>query len=84
MGVRGAAIRILNGGTWGCALISAGVFIWTSMRPSLTLIMALLTLNGVALLAFVLTDILALIFGSMAAMGLIGGVYMIVRRSFLQ
>ena len=54
------------------------------MRPSLTLIMALLTLDGVALLAFVLTDIPALIFGSMAAMGLIGGVYMIVMRSFLQ
>ena len=65
------------------ALLSAGLFIWTSMRPSLTLIMALLTLDGVALLAFVLTDILALIFGSMAAMGLIGGVYMIVMRSFL-
>ena len=66
------------------ALLSAGLFIWTSMRPSLTLIMALLTLDGVALLAFVLTDIPALIFGSMAAMGLIGGVYMIVMRSFLQ
>ncbi len=66
------------------ALLSAGLFIWTSMRPSLTLIMALLTLDGVALLAFVLTDISALIFGSMAAMGLIGGVYMIVMRSFLQ
>ena len=66
------------------ALLSAGLFIWTSMRPSLTLIMALLTLDGVALLAFVITDILALIFGSMAAMGLIGGVYMIVMRSFLQ
>ena len=66
------------------ALLSAGLFIWTSMRPSLTLIMALLTLDGVALLAFVLTDITALIFGSMAAMGLIGGVYMIVMRSFLQ
>ena len=66
------------------ALLSAGLFIWTSMRPSLTLIMALLTLNGVALLAFVLTDIPSLIFGSMAAMGLIGGVYMIVMRSFLQ
>ena len=65
------------------ALLSAGLFIWTSMRPSLTLIMALLTLDGVALLAFVLTDIPALIFGSMAAMGLIGGVYMIVMRSFL-
>ena len=38
----------------------------------------------VALLPFVLTDIPALIFGSMAAMGLIGGVYMIVMRSFLQ
>lgn len=66
------------------ALLSAGLCIWTSMRPSLTLIMALLTLDGVALLAFVLTDIPALIFGSMAAMGLIGGVYMIVMRSFLQ
>ena len=66
------------------ALLSAGLFIWTSMRPSLTLIMALLTLDGVALLAFVITDIPALIFGSMAAMGLIGGVYMIVMRSFLQ
>lgn len=66
------------------ALLSAGLFIWTSMRPSLTLIMALLTLDGFALLAFVLTDIPALIFGSMAAMGLIGGVYMIVMRSFLQ
>lgn len=66
------------------ALLSAGLFIWTSMWPSLTLIMALLTLDGVALLAFVLTDIPALIFGSMAAMGLIGGVYMIVMRSFLQ
>ena len=66
------------------ALLSAGLFIWTSMRASLTLIMALLTLDGVALLAFVLTDIPALIFGSMAAMGLIGGVYMIVMRSFLQ
>ena len=66
------------------ALLSTGLFIWTSMRPSLTLIMALLTLDGVALLAFVLTDIPALIFGSMAAMGLIGGVYMIVMRSFLQ
>ena len=66
------------------ALLSAGLFIWTSMRPSLTLIMALLTLDGVALLAFVLTDIPSLIFGSMAAMGLIGGVYMIVMRSFLQ
>ncbi|MDB2421414.1 MFS transporter [Paracoccaceae bacterium] len=66
------------------ALLSAGLFIWTSMRPSLTLIMALLTLDGVALLAFVLMDIPALIFGSMAAMGLIGGVYMIVMRSFLQ
>ena len=66
------------------ARLSAGLFIWTSMRPSLTLIMALLTLDGVALLAFVLTDIPALIFGSMAAMGLIGGVYMIVMRSFLQ
>ena len=65
------------------ALLSAGLFIWTSMRPSLTLTMALLTLDGVALLAFVLTDIPALIFGSMAAMGLIGGVYMIVMRSFL-
>ena len=54
------------------ALLSAGLFIWTSMRPSLTL------------MAFVLTDIPALIFGSMAAMGLIGGVYMIVMRSFLQ
>ena len=66
------------------ALLSTGLFIWTSMRPSLTLIMALLTLDGVALLAFVITDIPALIFGSMAAMGLIGGVYMIVMRSFLQ
>ena len=66
------------------ALLSAGLFIWTSMRPSLTLIMALLTFDGVALLAFVITDIPALIFGSMAAMGLIGGVYMIVMRSFLQ
>ena len=66
------------------ALLSAGLFIWTSMRPSLTLIMALLTLDGVAFLAFVLTDIPSLIFGSMAAMGLIGGVYMIVMRSFLQ
>ena len=66
------------------ALLSAGLCIWTSMRPSLTLIMALLTLDGVALLAFVITDIPALIFGSMAAMGLIGGVYMIVMRSFLQ
>ena len=66
------------------ALLSAGLFIWTSMRPSLTLIMALLTLDGVALLAFVLTDIPSLIFGSMSAMGLIGGVYMIVMRSFLQ
>ena len=66
------------------ALLSAGLFIWTSMRPSLTLIMALLTLDVVALLAFVLKDIPALIFGSMAAMGLIGGVYMIVMRSFLQ
>ena len=66
------------------ALLSAGLFIWTSMRPSLTLIMALLTLDGVALLAFVITDIPALIFGSMAAMGLIGGVYMIVMRSVLQ
>ena len=66
------------------ALLSAGLFIWTSMRPSLTLIMALLTPDGVALLAFVLTDIPSLIFGSMAAMGLIGGVYMIVMRSFLQ
>ena len=66
------------------ALLSAGLLIWTSMGPSLTLIMALLTLDGVALLAFVLTDITALIFGSMAAMGLIGGVYMIVMRSFLQ
>ena len=66
------------------ALLSAGLFIWTSMRPSLTLIMTLLTLDGVALLAFVITDIPALIFGSMAAMGLIGGVYMIVMRSFLQ
>ena len=65
------------------ALLSAGLFIWTSMRPSLTLIMALLTLDGVALLAFVLTDIPSLIFRSMAAMGLIGGVYMIVMRSFL-
>ena len=66
------------------ALLSAGLFIWTSMRPSLTLIMALLILDGVALLAFVHTDIPSLIFGSMAAMGLIGGVYMIVMRSFLQ
>ena len=66
------------------ALLSTGLFIWTSMRPSLTLIMALLTFDGVALLAFVITDIPALIFGSMAAMGLIGGVYMIVMRSFLQ
>ena len=66
------------------ALLSAGLCIWTSMRPSLTLIMALLTLDGVALLAFVLTDIPSLIFGSMSAMGLIGGVYMIVMRSFLQ
>ena len=66
------------------ALLTVGLLTWTSMRPSLTLIMALLTLDGVALLAFVLTDIPALIFGSMAAMGLIGGVYMIVMRSFLQ
>ena len=44
------------------ALLSAGLFIWTSMRPSLTLIMALLTFDGVALLAFVITDIPALIF----------------------
>jgi hypothetical protein len=66
------------------ALLSAGLFIWTSMRLSLTLIMALLILDGVALLPFVLTDIPALIFGFMAAMDLIGGVYMIVMRSFLQ
>lgn len=64
------------------ALLSAGLFIWTSMRPSLTLIMALLTLDGVALLAFFLTDIPVLIFGFIAAMGLIGWVYMIVMRSF--
>ena len=66
------------------ALLNAGLFICTSMRPSLTLIMALLALDGVALLAFVLTDIPVLIFESMAAMGLIGRVYMIVMRSFLQ
>ena len=66
------------------ALLSAGLFIWTRIWPSLTLIMALLPLVGVALLAFVLTDIPAMIFGSMSAMGLIGGVYMIVTRSFLQ
>lgn len=66
------------------ALLSAGIFIWTNMRPSLVLIMSLLILDGVALLGLVFSTGPASLSFFMAMMGLIGGVYMIVMRSFLQ